>query len=120
VLAGDPATAGWIEEGALMRNYKFLQFMDTLALYFNLRHAGDRSSETFVHVPMSEAVDAEVTVTPMGNDRYAVTPFPFNGEVLEVRCKGRYFKAVSDAPTDLGAHLYGLPGDEQVHILEAA
>jgi len=120
VLAADPATAGWTQEGALMRNYKFLQFMDTLALYFNLRHAGDRSQETFVHVPMSEDADTEVTVTPLGDDRYSVTPFPFNGAALEVRCKGRYFEAVSDAPADLGAHLYGLAGSEQVHRLEAA
>jgi hypothetical protein len=120
VLAADPATAGWTREGALLRNYKFLQFMDTLALYFNLRHAGDRSAETFVHVPMSEAMDAEVTVRPLGDNRYAVTPFPFAGDALEVRCKGRYFEAVAVAPADLGAHLYGLAGSEQVHILEAA
>ena len=120
VRAADPATAGWTQEGARMRNYKFLQFMDTLALYFNLRHAGDHSQETFVHVPMSEDADTEVTVTPLGDDRYSVTPFPFNGAALEVRCKGRYFEAVSDAPADLGAHLYGLAGSEQVHRLEAA
>ena len=119
VLAANPATAGWIEEGALMRNSKFLQFMDTLALYFNLRHAGDRTQETFVHVPMSEQKDAEITLRPLGDDRYAVAPFPFAGDRLEVRCKGRYFEAVPDAPDDLGAHLYGLPAAEQVHTLIA-
>ena len=120
VLAADPATAGWIAEGALMRNYKFLQFMDTLALYFNLRHAGDRTQETFVHVPMSEQKDAEITLRPFGDDRYAVAPFPFAGDRLEVRCKGRYFEAVSEAQDDLAAHLYGLPEEEQVHWLLAA
>jgi len=120
VLAADPDTAPWVEERALMRNYKFLQFMDTLALYFNLRHAGDRSEEIFVHVPVSEDEDAEVTVIPLGDDRYSVAPFPFAGDALEVRCKGRWFEAVSDAEMDLGAHLYGLPGACQVHTLEAA
>ena len=120
VLAADPGTAGWIEEKALTRSYKFLQFMDTLALYFNLRHAGDRSKETFVHVPMSVDADAEITITPLGGDRYSVTPFPFAGGALEVRCQGRYFEAVSDAEMDLASHLYGLPADEQVHALLAA
>ena len=40
-LASDPETALWVEDNRLMANYKLLQFFDTLALYFHLRHASE-------------------------------------------------------------------------------
>jgi hypothetical protein len=118
-LAEDPSTAAWVEEKNLFRNYKLLQFFDTLALYFNMRHAADRSEERFVNVPMSIDQDAAITVRPLGNDEYAVAPFPFAGDRLETLCDGRYFTALStdDAPDDLGGMLYGLPTEQQSNIL---
>jgi len=120
-LAADPATAPWVEEKTLMRNYKLLQFFDTLALYFNMRHAAEHSSETFVHVPKSEEEDAEVTITPLGDGIYSVSPFPFAGIELKVQCDGRYFDAVPDGqePEDLAAELYGLPVEQQSFHLAA-
>lgn len=116
VLAEDPETHGWIAEDRLFANYKLLQFCDTLALYFNLRHAGEREREVFVHVPEAPGRDTAVTVTPLGNGRYGFAPFPFAGERLEVRCAGRYLQPIEAeaAPGDLGALLHGLKTEEQV------
>jgi len=121
-LAADPATASWIEESRLMQNYKLLQFFDTLALYFNLRHAGERAQEVFVHVPKSRTEDVSVTVRPTAKDTYAMSPFPFAGDRFEARCKGRWFEAVAGttAPDALTAALYGRPVAEQVHIFVPA
>jgi len=117
-LAADPATAGWVEEKHLMRNYKLLQFCDTLALYFNLRNENEREEETFVHVPKSADEDATVTLRPMGGGLYAMSPFPFAGDRLETRCKGRYFEplAPDGQANDLAGLLYGRPAAEQVYV----
>jgi hypothetical protein len=114
-LAANASTAPWVEDKRLMQNYKLLQFFDTLALYFNLRHASEREAETFVHVPRSPDADANVTVTPVGRDTYAVAPFPFAGDRFEAHCKGRWFEPVAP-PADLAQALYGRPAAEQVHI----
>jgi hypothetical protein len=117
-LAADPRTAPWVEESRLMQNYKLLQFFDTLALYFNLRHESERAEEAFLHVPKSRTTDTTVTVRPRGGGGYAMNPFPFAGARMEARCKGRYFEAVAPerAPADLAAHLYGRPAAEQVFV----
>ena len=119
-LAVDPQTRAWVQDDNLFRNYKLLQFCDTLALYFNLRHRTDRTTEIYIHVPESETSDTNVTVTPVGDNTYSFAPFPFAGDTLEVRCQGRYVSAISESPDDLGAHLKGLPSDEQIHRFVAA
>jgi len=122
VLLAAPETADWVDEKSLMRNYKILQFFDTLALYFNLRHESQHRDERFVSVPKSITEDAAVTLRPMGGGRYEMSPFPFAGDRLEVRCEGRYFEKITpdDEPGDLATHLYGLPGAEQVFTFVAA
>jgi len=121
-LGANPETAGWVEERRLFRNYKLLQFFDTLALYFNLRHAGEHVEEVFVHVPKSDTVDVDVTLRPAGNGRYTLAPFPFAGDHLETRSEGRYFAALrkGEGPDRLAAAFYGQPVKEQVFVLEAA
>jgi len=119
-LAADPETSAWIEEGNLFRNYKLLQFCDTLALYFNLRHQSDRAVEVYVHIPETVTSDTNVTVRPVGDNTYAFDPFPFAGDALEVRCQGRYVAAISESPPDLDAYIKGLPAEEQVHRFIAA
>ena len=115
-LLENSATAPWVEEKALLRNYKLLQFCDTLALYFNLRHHSDREKEVFTHVPETIYKDASVTVSPKGGDYYSFEPFPFFGDKLQVKCKGRYISAISkeNTPEDLGAYILELPLEEQV------
>ena len=118
-LAADPETAAWVEEAHIVQNYKQLQFFDTLALYFNLRHETDRGVETFTCVPRDAATDAEVTVTPKGEGVYALDPFPFAGTRLETACSGRYLAACDEgaAPDDLAAALAGLPTEIQIYTL---
>ena len=118
-LAADPETAAWVEEAHIVQNYKQLQFFDTLALYFNLRHETDRGVETFTCVPKDAATDAEVTVTPKGEGVYALDPFPFAGTRLETACSGRYLAACDEgaAPDDLAAALAGLPTEIQIYTL---
>lgn len=118
-LAADPETADWVEEKQLMRNYKILQFMDTLALYFNLRNRDERGEERFVHVPKSLDEDATVIVRPIAGDDYAATPFPFAGELLEVRCTGRYVEPVEagTAPDDYAEAIFARPQSVQTYRL---
>lgn len=120
-LAADPATRGWVEEKRLMQNYKLLQFCDTLALYFNLRHSSEHGEETYVHVPQSLDADTEVTLTPAGDGSYRMSPFPFAGERLDAVCQGRYFHAIeaADAPDDMKSALYDLPEAPQTYSLLA-
>lgn len=120
-LAADAATRSWIEDKHLFQNYKQLQFFDTLALYFNLRHEGDRGEEVFVHVPKSADEDATVTLKPLGSGTYALEPFPFAGDRLDVTCHGRYLipLAAGKGPDDFAEALRTLPTANQVHNLVA-
>lgn len=79
-LAQDPAWAPRVDKEALFRNYKLLQFFDTLALYFHLAHASARSESAFRNVPMSAGADAVITVRPVSvaDGVYALDPFPFS------------------------------------------
>lgn len=122
VLAADPESAGWVEERHLIKCYKQLQFFDTLALYFNLRHPDERGEEIYVHVPMTIDEDATIRLDHVAGDRYVLDPFPFAGERLEVSCRGRYFEAVSGGGNgaDLAAMLWQGPTTEQTYVLTPA
>ena len=121
ILSNDPEAATWIEEDRLFRNYKLLQFFDTLALYFNMRHSGEHKEETFVSVPKTVTTDTDITIRPTGGRQYTVTPFPFAGNELEVSCEGRYFEAIpaDDRPENLGALLRGLPTNSQTFVFSS-
>jgi hypothetical protein len=114
-LAADPKTRPWVEERHLIQNYKQLQFFDTLALYFNLRHESQRGEEAYSHVPRNAKEDATVTVKNRGNGVYSFAPFPFKGDRLEVACSGRYVKPLPEGlkPAEVGAALRGLPTTAQ-------
>ena len=96
-LAGNPDTAAWVDEAQVMQNYKQLQFFDTMALYFNCNGAADRKPATFTHVPKSRYEDATVALTPQDGATYALDPFPFPGDALEVSFAGRYMAPRRDA-----------------------
>lgn len=87
-----PETRDKIAGNRLMQAYKQLQFFDTLALYFNRIHEGARVEAVFPHVPMSEAADADITVTPLGDGTYRAAPWPFAGDRLTVSFDGRYME----------------------------
>ena len=118
-LAANPETAPLVEEAHIVQNYKQLQFFDTLALYFNLRHETEREVETYTCVPRGAATDAEVTLTPKGGGVYALDPFPFAGDRLEAVCGGRYLAPYGESgvPDDLAAALAGLPTETQTYTL---
>lgn len=116
-LAQNPETRHLVEEERLFQNYKQLQFFDTLALYFNLRHESERGEEVFTHVPRSATEDAEVRVAPKGDGVYGFDPFPFAGDRQEVACSGRYVHPFPGGeefrPEEVGAALADLPKTTQ-------
>jgi hypothetical protein len=114
-LAADPKTRSWVEESKLFQSYKQLQFFDTLALYFNLRHDSQRGEEVYSHVPKNAKEDTTVTVKNLGNGTYSFAPFPFKGDKLEVACAGRYVQPMPEGltPVQVGEKLRGLPTKPQ-------
>lgn len=102
-LRAAPETREKVADDRLMQTYKQLQFFDTLALYFNRVHEGAREQAVFPHVPMSSIVDADITVTPVADGEYQVSPWPFAGECLTVTFDGRYMapNAETSDPADL-------------------
>jgi len=79
-IAADPEAAAWLDDAHVFQNYKQLQFVDTLALYFNRTHPDARGEMTFEHVPMSPHEDASVTIQPRQPGTYELSPFPLAAE----------------------------------------
>ena len=74
-LAQDPEARAWISEPKVFQNYKALQFIDTLALYFNRIHPTERVEQNFENVPVSHEEDVTVTIRPAGENTYSLSPF---------------------------------------------
>ena len=89
-LSSNADSTAWVEEDALMNNYKLLQFFDTLALYFHMTHTEGRGESKFLHVPDGKGTDHTLTINPTDDGAYALSPFPFAGDSLEVSVEGRY------------------------------
>jgi hypothetical protein len=89
-VRNDPKLADRLDEKKLFQNYKQLQFIDTLALYFNRVHPTERGTQTFEHVPRSADDDAAVTIKPHGEGIYALSPFPFAPTDAEFAFAGRH------------------------------
>ena len=98
-IAKDPQCSGWLEEKKLFQNYKQLQFLDTLALYFNRIHPSERARQSFENVPLSATADTTVTIEPRGNGVYALSPYPFAANGAEFAYGGRRL-----APSARGAN----------------
>jgi Protein of unknown function (DUF3891) len=92
-IRSDPKTSGWLDEKRLFQNYKQLQFIDTLALYFNRTHREERRPQTFEHVPQSADEDVEVTVAPREAGVYVLSPFPLAADGAEFAFAGREVRA---------------------------
>lgn len=86
----DASLADRLDEKKLFQNYKQLQFIDTLALYFNRVHRDERGAQTFEHVPQNAEEDISVTIQPREPGVYALSPFPFAAEGAEFAFAGRY------------------------------
>jgi hypothetical protein len=122
LLAADPETRDWVKERRLFQNYKQLQFFDTMSLYFHLRHAGERGTETYVHVPLSAEADMDLTLKKINERVYSLDPFPFAGDRLTLVCRGRYVMPFPPdfRPDRVGAALRELPADRQTYDLVPA
>jgi hypothetical protein len=94
-LESDPETAALLEETHLFQNYKQLQFFDTLALYFNCVQEGEREQASFSHVPLSATKDTDVKIEPVEAGVYALDPYPFDNNDIEVTFSGCYLAPVS-------------------------
>jgi hypothetical protein len=89
-LAMDPAARAWLDERKVFQNYKALQFIDTLALYFNRIHPTERIEQIFENVPQSPQRDVSIAVRPTGKKTYSLSPFPFAADGAEFAFSGRY------------------------------
>ena len=85
----DPQTSGWLDKRKVFQNYKQLQFIDTLALYFNRVHPSERGEQVFENVPVGADEDTTITVRPAGTGLYSLFPFPFASDGGEFAFGGR-------------------------------
>ena len=119
-LAQKTDTAEWIDKPRLMQNYKQLQFFDTAALYFQMRHDDDRSVARFDHVPLNSEEDVQVEVTRQSPGVYAFAPFPFSQDGVEVSFTGRYLVPLAgNDDRELDEVLAALPQSSQTVKLVA-
>lgn len=93
-LADDPAYRTWSQEEKVFQNYKILQFIDTLALYFNRNYPVARGEQLFENVPVSMKEDVRITIRPVGNGAYSLAPFPFSSSGSEFAFCGRRITAL--------------------------
>jgi hypothetical protein len=89
-ISKDPELRDRLDEKKLFQNYKQLQFIDTLALYFNRIHPNERGPQTFEHVPLNAENDTSVTIRPEQPGVYSLSPFPFAPNGAEFAFAGRH------------------------------
>jgi hypothetical protein len=99
IISKDITLADRLDDKKLFQNYKQLQFIDTLALYFNRVHPSERGAQTFEHVPINAEDDVAVTIKPHGDGVYALSPFPFAPDNAEFAFAGRHV-----SPREQGAN----------------
>ena len=109
-IAKDAQLAPLLDKQKLFQNYKQLQFIDLLALYFNRVHRDERREQIFEHVPVSPHEEIAVSIRPQAPGVYALSPFPFTANGAEFAFAGRRISA-RDRQTDGGwrAALRALP-----------
>ncbi len=67
-----------------------------LSLYFHSKAAGSRGSETFPDVPTTAGNDVTITITEHEDGSYALTPFPFATNGMEVSFSGRWLEPIDN------------------------
>lgn len=119
-LSKDEEAQPWLEERKIFQNYKALQFIDTLALYFNRIHPNERVEQVFENVPRSAQQDVTVTITPVGNSTYRLAPFPLARDGSQfVYCGRRVRPSDGDRPGGWPAALRELPTEYESFRLVA-
>jgi hypothetical protein len=120
-LATDPLTAAWANEAALFYAYKLLQFFDTLALYFQMSHAGGHGTTKFLNVPDINGVDKTLTISPSEDGTYLLDPWPFSTSKIRVNTLGRYISPADNSKTARQQFLAAQLAEQSfvLHSLEA-
>ena len=116
-LSADPNTSDWVEEKMLFHNYKALQFFDTLGLYFCMDHPSKREVSTFLNVPRSIGDDVTVTVTPIDNNTYKVSPFPFSSDPFVITLPGTLVEPDPSITTASAALANGKSNTETITLI---
>ncbi len=106
--AEDPAIA---TDSCVLTAYKQLQFFDTFSLYLHMSPPGQRGAATFNNLPKSAGEDVSVTVTEHEGSIYALDPFPFAIDGLELHTEGRYL-----TPQPMGTDLAELLAATDVSV----
>jgi Protein of unknown function (DUF3891) len=119
-LAQDLDARDWLDDRKVFQNYKILQFIDTLALYFNRIHPSERVEQEFENVPLSHEHDVTVTIRPAGANTYELSPFPLavNGAEFAF-CGRRISPADGNRPGGWPAALKQLPTEWEYFRLVA-
>jgi len=81
------------DDKVIFRAYKFLQFVDACALYFNMNPAGQRGKTKFLNVPVSLQEDCDIELIEGADGLYQFKPYPFKLERFSLDFEGRYLKA---------------------------
>ncbi len=115
-LQNDPALVEFVSEDYLFHNYKLLQFFDTLALYFHMVQPSERGESVFLNVPRNVKDDIEITIRPIGDGVYSLSPYPFCDPEMTFHYQGRPLSPQPEG-TDLKSILSEIePFIEQVII----
>lgn len=114
-LLANPATAHLADDRLVKRTYKALEFFDLVALYIQCEHPSRHAQHEFPHIPVDDdpANDVTITVTPLGDGRYRMSPFPFDVDPFTPMTVGRYLDPQPPG-TDLQALWHATPVATQV------
>lgn len=118
-IAEDSGTAHLASAAWAFHNYKLLQFFDTLALYFHMSHPEGRTESVFHNVPRGVNDDVSITVRPQGG-AYALSPWPFEGDHLEVATQGCWMTPLPDGADFAHALRYAATGTQIERLVAAS
>ena len=91
-LQADPSTAHLADEALIWRTYRALEFFDIFSLYIQCEHPSRQQETQIPHVPVDDDPehDVTITVTPLGENRFRLAPYPFDDDPFEPATPGRY------------------------------
>src|SRR5581483_5073556 len=96
-VAANPETAYWVEDERLRTNYRLLQTFDMLSLFFCL---GVSEPVELTNVPFRVGDYRSVFLTPLGDGRVTIDPWPFSRPSLGVTLDAKRIVQPIDAPAE--------------------
>ena len=99
---------------------KIVAWVAEFATFVGLVDKADTSKLEEIRQKIAD-LNEEMADAPKGGGVYALSPFPFAGDVCEAACRGRYFDPVPEGeePEDMTASFHALPETAQTHRLVA-